>query len=102
MVISSRVGKKRIEKEAQKTKETNKNFINWFKFLLSKSSSSPSSSSTAASTSTKFNENEEWEKRRQQIIAVSIAVAAMFVYAFAIGFIKIDIIKTDLEYTEKH
>lgn len=50
----------------------------------------------------KLNELEEWEKRKQQLVAFSIAFSAMIIYAFAIGFIQIDITKTDIEYIEKN
>lgn len=57
----------------------------WFPFL------SPSSSTTT----------EEWENRKDQLIAIGIGLSAMAVYAVAVGLIKIDIVKTDIEYKEK-
>lgn len=58
--------------------------------------------STTSTKKSSFEQNEDWEKRKQQILAVTIAVTAMITYAFAIGFIKVDVIKTDLEYREKN
>lgn len=57
---------------------------------------------SSANSNAKLNELEEWEKRKQQLIAFSIAFSAMIIYAFAIGFIQIDITKTDIEYIEKN
>lgn len=69
-----------------------KKILSYIPFL-----SPPSSSLTST-----FEQKENWEKRKQQILAVSIAFTAMILYAFSIGFIKIDIIRHDLEYTQKN
>jgi hypothetical protein len=80
--------------------------LDWFSlsrfFTLKSSTSTTESSSTLNTTTTSnFELNEQREKRKTQIMAVSMAITAMLVYAFAIGLIKIDIIKTDVEYIEK-
>lgn len=65
------------------------------------SSSSTSANSTKTKSKTDFEAREEWQKRKSQMMAVGLAVTAMIAYAFAIGLIRIDIVKTDLEYIEK-
>lgn len=73
-------------------------YLNWLNFFSIKSwfGQSPSNSTS------KLSEIEEWEKRKHQLVAFSVALSAMIIYAFAIGFIRIDIIKTDVEYVEKN
>jgi hypothetical protein len=76
-------------------KQTNNGYFNCIFSLIK-------SSTISDNKKTSFEQNEEWETRKQQMLAVSIALTAMIAYAFAIGFIKVDIIKTDLEYSEKN
>ena len=47
-----------------------------------------------------IDDSEESEKRRQQLIAVTISLVAMVSYALAVGLVKIDILKTRIEYIE--
>ncbi|RNA11824.1 metaxin-3 isoform X1 [Brachionus plicatilis] len=92
------INKKEIEgRKAQELAKRMK-FLSWLNFFSLKSWSRQSPSSPTS----KLTELEEWEKRKQQLAAFSIALSAMLIYAFAIGFIRIDIMKTDVEYVEKN
>lgn len=50
---------------------------------------------------TDFEAHEEWQKRKTQMMVIGIGLVAMLTYAFAIGIIRIDVIKTDLQLVEK-
>jgi uncharacterized protein YqhQ len=57
--------------------------------------------STTNQTNKAQTKEEDMEKRKNQIMAIGFAMTAMLTYAFAIGLIKIDVLKTDLFYVEK-
>ena len=45
--------------------------------------------------------NEEWEAQKSRIAALAIGLTAMFAYAVAMGIIKFNFTRTDIEITEK-
>ncbi len=45
--------------------------------------------------------SEDAEKRKQQLVAAAVAMTAMVAYAVAVGFIRIDIINTRIEYNDQ-
>jgi hypothetical protein len=46
-------------------------------------------------------QNEEWELHKQRILVVGIGLTLMVSYALAMGIIKFNFIKTDIEIIEK-
>jgi hypothetical protein len=80
------VAKKRNDQRQRKRD----NIFKWLPFL------SPKSSSSSTTTS-----SEEWENRKDQLFAIGIGLSAMIIYALAVGLIKFDVVKTDIEYSEK-
>ncbi|CAF0710237.1 unnamed protein product [Brachionus calyciflorus] len=99
--IITRIQKENFPQDKKKKDTQQLKFLNWFKFLSLKNWIKSSDSSTNG-TAPKFSDIEEWEKRRQQIIACTLALSAMIIYAFAIGFIRVNFITTDVEIIEKN
>lgn len=54
-----------------------------------------------SSEKTTLDQNEEWETNKQRLLALVVGITAMVSYALAVGIIKINFTKTDLEFVEK-
>lgn len=95
------------EKKADEEQSRLSRMFNWlsltrfYNSITSKLNMSGLTSSTSTKAESKMDQAEEWEKRKNRLIAVGVAMTAMLTYAFAIGLIKVDVIKTDLFYVEK-
>jgi hypothetical protein len=46
-------------------------------------------------------QNEEWEAQKSRMATLAIGITAMFAYAVAMGIVRFNFTRTDIEITEK-